>query len=429
MIELLAEFFSFNDAYLNYTIFGLIFLSIAAALIGCFTYVRRESLISDAASHAMLPGIVIAFLFSQQKSIVFILPGAIISSSLALYAIDYLTYHTKLKKDGAIAVVLSLFFGIGIFLFSLADRVTPATSIAGLDSFLFGNAAAMLPEDFYIITLTALFILLVVILLKTNWIAISFDPLYCQSIGMPYKRLTFLLKLALILAIVVGIQAVGVILIAALIISPAAIAHFIKPRMSFMLITSSIIGAFAGIGGAFISFVSPKMPTGPWIVLIPIFIASFAFLLAVPNGYFYRLWTANKRQFQVVKDHVLKAFYAYHEKEFITNVSRVQLVKQTGDESWMIKLAIWSLKSQSFIEKSGTDCYQLTEKGKTLSKSIVRRHRLWETYLVQCLRIKHDHVHDDAEYMEHLIDDQIENKLIQLLNRPSHDPHGSLIPY
>ncbi|MEQ8627728.1 iron chelate uptake ABC transporter family permease subunit [Ekhidna sp.] len=427
-METLIEFFSFKYPNIKYVVFGTILLSISSAVVGCFTFIKKKSLVGDVISHAVLPGICIAFMASGSKDPFLLIIGAFISGWISILVMDAITQNTKIKEDAATGLSLSVFFGIGILLMTYIQHSGNASQ-SGLDTFLFGKAAALVGKDLMAFSLIAVIVLITVFLFYKEFKLISFDPQFARVIGLPIKRLETILTSITVLAVVTGIQAVGVVLMAAMLITPAAAARFWTNRLSRMILLASIFGAFSGISGAYISYSAPSMPTGPWMVMILSIIALISFFFAPGKGIVIRQWRRFSIQRQLLEENLLKAFYHIGEKsgEHFSKVAvdDIQLIRNFSPAQ--LAKGLRKLRVNGYVKRNnGT--WHLTNEGFAKGKRITRLHRLWELYLTKYLRIAPDHVHEDADTIEHVITPELEARLEKLLEYPTSDPHSSEIP-
>ena len=427
-MELFAEFFSFSDPNVRYVAFGSMLLTASSALVGTFTFLDKRSLLGDAIAHAVLPGICLGFLVSGTKNPVYLIAGAFITGWLSLWCIEQITSRTKIKEDTAIGLILSVFFGIGILMLTAIQKSGNAAQ-SGLDQFIFGKAAALVGQDLFVFSLVAFVLLISVIALFKEFALLCFDKDYARAIGLPVNKLRITLTGLIVLAVVAGIQAVGVILMAAMLITPAAAARFWTNNIRTMIILASVFGAFSGLAGAYISWVAPSMPTGPWIVVVISSLAFFSFFLAPGKGIIARLLRQRKIRFIINEENVLKVFYQLGEPvssfEKYWSTDNI-LQKRKMDEKMLLRI-LHRLTNQGFLDQQNTS-WKLTPEGLKKSQRTVRIHRLWELYLTTKMNIAPDHVHDDAETMEHLITPELEQELEQQLNFPEKDPHASQIP-
>ncbi len=395
---------------------------------GCFTFVKKKSLVGDVIAHAVLPGICISFLVSGSKNPFLLIIGAFISGWMSIIVMDAIIRNTKIKEDAATGLSLSVFFGIGILLMTYIQHSGNASQ-SGLDTFLFGKAAALVGEDLIAFSLIAGIILVVVFLFYKEFKLISFDPLFAKVTGLPIRRLEILLTSITVLAVVTGIQAVGVVLMAAMLITPAAAARFWTNELYKMLILASLFGAISGILGAFISFSAPSMPTGPWMVMVLSIIALFSFFLAPSKGIIIRQLRRVRIQGQLLEENLLKAFYKIGEKsgDHYQLLATKDLLLSRNFSSSQLAKGLKRLQLHGYLTRKD-NLWKLSVEGHEKGKRTIRLHRLWELYLTKYLRIAPDHVHEDADTIEHVITPELETRLEKLLDYPDSDPHQSAIP-
>lgn len=426
----IIDFFSFQDPNVRWVTLGMVLICATAALVGVFTYLRKRSLIGDAVSHAILPGICLSFIISGTKNPFILLLGAFITGWLAIVLIDVFTRRTKLKTDTLIALVLSVFYGIGILLLTSIQN-TGNASQAGLDKFLFGKAAALVYEDVMMFTVFATLIFIIFAIFHKSFQIIIFDRDFAQAQGYPVKFLESLLSTFTVLAVALGMQAVGVVLMAALLISPATSARYWTDKLTFMLILSVLLGAISGFFGAFISYTLPQMPTGPWVVIVLSLIAIFSVFLGSKKGILYKLKKQRVNQSKMLEENILKCFYHLGEEKenFYQRRSVEEIQSKRYIKSKQLKKGIKRLLHKKLLSKQENQSLQLSEKGKEIGQRITKIHRLWEIYLSKYMHLPQDHIHEDAEAIEHIITPEIEQALEKHLDYPEYDPHQSPIPY
>ncbi|MCJ8166203.1 metal ABC transporter permease [Pontibacter sp. E15-1] len=422
------EFFSFADANVRFVTLGSVLLAGSSAVVGCFTLLRKRALVGDAVAHAVLPGVCLAFILSGTKNPLILLIGAFITGWLSLIIIDFITAKSRIKEDTAIGLVLSVFFGIGILLLTSIQHSGNAAQ-SGLDKFLFGNAASLVGEDLIIFSIVAVLLLTATVVFYKELKLLCFDEVYAKTIGFPVRGLELLLTTLTVLAVVVGIQAVGVVLMAAMLITPAAAARFWTDKLGVMLVLAAVIGAISGVSGAFVSYTAPAMPTGPWIVLIVSLIATFSFAFAPNKGWIARIVRQRLNKKRILEENLLKLLYQLSEnkQDFHTPRPMHELLDKRSFPVKEAASGLAKLKSQGYLEKI-KDGWVLTAEGITRGRRVVRLHRLWELYLTQYLHLASDHVHEDAETIEHIITPELEKRLLVELNFPILDPHSSKIP-
>lgn len=262
----------------QWVLLSTLILGMAAGMIGCLAYWKRQSLMSDALSHAALPGVVIAFALSGTKSLPVMIAGAAISALIGAFMIQWIRTSSRIKEDTAMGMILSVFFGLGIMLLTIVNRL-PGGNQSGLDSFIFGQAASMVRQDVYTMTILALLVMLVVFIGFKEWKLFLFDPDFAKGLGLSGRWMNSIYLGVLVLVIVIGIQAVGVILMAALLIIPAVSARYWTHSFKWMVVLSAIFGGGAGMTGTMISTLGKGWPTGPFIVVSSsvLFVASLVF--------------------------------------------------------------------------------------------------------------------------------------------------------
>jgi len=258
---------------------SMLMLGTAAGLAGCFAYWKRQSLMSDALAHAALPGVVIGFAILGFKSLPVMLLGAAASALLGAWAVTAIRAHSRVKEDTAMGIILSVFFGLGIMLLTMVNRM-PGGGQSGLDGFIFGQAAAMVRQDMRTMTAVAAVELLVVLISFKEWKLYLFDPAFARGIGLSGRLMEAAYLTLLVVIIVIGIQAVGVILMAALLIIPAVSARYWTNAFGTMLALSALFGGGAGVAGTYVSTLGDGWPTGPFIVIA----AAGIFLLSLVFG-------------------------------------------------------------------------------------------------------------------------------------------------
>lgn len=265
---------------------GAALLGTAAGITGTFLFLRKRALVSDAVSHATLPGVCIAFLVmaflgGDGRNLAGLLLGSAISAGLGLWCMNWLTRNTRLAEDAAIGAVLSVFFGFGIVLLTVIQTLGVGRQ-AGIEGFLLGSTAGMLYSDALVIAAGGAVTLLLVLLTRRPMTLVAFDPDYAAARGLPVERIDMLMMGLVMAVTVVGLKIVGLILIVALLIIPAVTARFWTERSDQVVLLAGLFGGVAAYIGAALSAAAPNLPTGPIIVLV-----SFAFfalsLILAPN--------------------------------------------------------------------------------------------------------------------------------------------------
>ena len=418
-------FFTFKDPSITWVVLGITLLGIGSAYVGTFSFLDKKALLGDAISHAVLPGICLGFILAGEKDPHYIVTGAFLSGGLATFLSSWLKQHTKLSEDSIIASILSVFFGMGIVALTAIQK-SGNPEVAGLNSFIFGNAIGIAETDLFLYGGLSLAILLVLSLFLKEFRLMVFDPGFGKAIGFPMEAIRFVFNVLLILAVVIGIQAIGVVLMAALLITPGAAARFWTDRLQPLLLLAAFFSILSGILGTYISFILPQMPTGPWVVVFLSLIALLSFIFSPKSGLIRRYLARRSYLNKTHRDHLMKALFKAKEarKEAVTLDELFALYPFHKKE---ITYSLKVLTQQGLVLQDRLGI-RLSPTGASDAMRIVRLHRLWEVYLNESMNIAPDHVHESAEQMEHLLTPELEALLEKRLNYPALDPHQETIP-
>lgn len=272
-----------TDHTVHVVALGALVLGLVSGSLGSFAVLRQQSLLGDAIAHATLPGVGLAFLLTQTKNPLVLLIGAGISGWIGTLLVMLITRTTRIKKDASLGIVLSVFFAVGVMILTIIQRL-PTASKAGLDKFLFGNAATLLSEDVALMIGLGIFVLILLFLFWKEFKLLTFDADFARSLGFPTKVIDVFLTTLMVIAIVIGLQTVGVVLMSAMLVAPAAAARQWTDRLEKMVVLSALFGALAGILGALTSSLVAHMPTGPTIVVFLSVIVLISLLFAPRRG-------------------------------------------------------------------------------------------------------------------------------------------------
>jgi manganese/zinc/iron transport system permease protein len=408
---------------------GASLLGVTGGVLGCFALLRRQSLLGDALAHAALPGICVGYLLTHSKDPAPLFVGALVAGLIGSLTILVITRNSRIKQDSAIGMVLSVFFGVGIVLLTYIQKL-PLGNQSGLDHFLFGQAATLLPRDIRVMAVMALSVLLVTALLFKELKLLCFDRDFADAIGLPSRRLEFLLTTLLVVVVVVGLQTVGVVLIVATLITPAAAARQWTERLSVMLVLAASIGGASGAAGALLSASVPNLPTGPVIVLSASAVLIVSLLFAPRRGLVWAALEERRVARRIRRENLLKDLYAWGERRpgrWADPVPASFVMGLRGQSGTQLTRTARRLRSRGMLAQS-PDGMQLTDRGLRAAENVVRKHRLWELYLTRRLELPSDHVHRDADTMEHALTDEAVTALEEVLGHPETDPHGRPIP-
>ncbi|PJD97278.1 MAG: ABC transporter permease [Parachlamydia sp.] len=435
----------FTDAVLRAPTIGCMLMCFSAALVGVVVFLRKQSLIGEALSHATYPGVILgtiaAIFFSvgidqELELVTCIILGAFFCAMLGLGCIQLLEKKWNIRTDSALCFILATFFGIGVTLASYLQFTFPAFYKQS-QNYLYGQAATMTDYHIGIYTFLSALIIVILMLFYKEIQTITFDREYAKSIGVPVKRIDFCLFILIALALVAGIRAVGVVLMSAMLVIPAAAARQYTNKLFHMFVLASGIGLLSGYFGNYLSveltsYLAQKypaarlsLPTGPMIVLVAATLCIFSLLFAPKKGYLLRKIRIFLFQDQCIRENILKTMWRHGPQNKIayTAISETQ----TASHGY-IWFCLWRLMHQGWIIKKDPTHYALTADGEYRAAQIVRLHRLWEVYLADYLGIGAERVHRSAEEMEHILTPELEKELTLLLNDPKQDPHHQPIP-
>lgn len=285
-LERMVEFFSFRYEFVAYALGASITVGVICALIGTFLVLRGLSLVGDALGHATLPGVAGAYLLVGHQHPAALLVGALVASVLAALAIGVFSRGPRVRPDAAIGIVLSVFFGAGVVL--LAHIEAHATGgQAGLTDFLFGNAAAITADEFWWLFGVGLAVLIGVLLFVRPLKLVIFDPLFAETIGLSVSRFETGLLAAVAVAVVISVQSVGAILVAAMLIIPPSTGRLVGKTFSAVMAVSVLVGALSGALGAILSYAFEGVATGPAMVLVAAICFGLALIFGYPHGLFF----------------------------------------------------------------------------------------------------------------------------------------------
>ncbi len=360
----------FTDYTLQMVAIGSATLGIVSGSLGTYAVLRGQSLLGDAISHAALPGIALAFLLTGTKTPLVLMAGAAIAGWMATLAIMSVTETTRIKYDSMLGIVLSVFFGIGLVLLTFIQRQSGAGQ-AGLDTFLFGQAASLVGRDVRTMVVLGGAALLIMLVFWKELKLLSFDPQFGRTMGLPMRRVDVLLTALLVVAIVIGLQTVGVVLMSAMIIAPAAAGRQWTDRLGGMVAISAAFGALAGVSGALISSTTRGLPTGPTIVLCMGVIVTVSLLFAPGRGVVWRRLQARRSASRFHMEAVLLDLYAlgrqhadplYPHAEGALDVMSVRSVRKPLEQ----------LEERGCVQRTKLDEWALTERGRREAERLLK---------------------------------------------------------
>lgn len=366
-----------HDLLFDYTLrtvaLGVGVLGIVSGALGSFAMLRRQSLLGDAMSHAALPGVVLAFMLTGSKSPIVLLLGAAVAGLISTLIMIGINRYTRIKEDSALGIILSVFFGFGLLLLTFLQR-NPDARQAGLNKFLFGQAATLLVEDVLIMSAFGGLALLLMLLFWKEFKLLTFDRDFGASLGYPMTMIEILVTILLVIAIVIGLQAVGVVLMSAMVVAPAAAARQWTNRLSLMVGLASFFGALAGVNGALISSSGAGLSTGPVIVLCISVIVIISLLLAPNRGLLWH-WLArlqNRRRLQT--EQVLSNLYllaSQHAEP--THPHAAAALQVMGAKPESVLQSLKALAAEGFVQQAQNSYWALTPAGAQRAEQLVRQ--------------------------------------------------------
>lgn len=426
--EQAARFFSLRDPSVRYAVLGAILMGVCCGVLGGFVVVRRMALVGDALSHAVLPGVALGFLWNLSKDPVAIFLGATVAGLVGTTAVRALTATTRLKDDAALGLVLASFFAVGACLVTMIQRL-PSGNKSGVDKFLFGQAAAIAQDDVVLMAVITVLVLGLVALFYKQLLVVSFDPGFARASGLPVAWVDRGMMMLLAFGVVSALQAVGAVLVSAMLITPAAAAYLLTDRLHRLLLLSALFGVGAGLLGAFMSFIGHNLPTGPFMVIAASIVFAAAFFFGPRHGVLARWLRRRNRTARTGRENTLKSVYRiWEERDFhgdgVTLTELAQVRKETLEDARRQAAAL----SRHGLASVTGDVVYFTPEGRQRAAEIVRNHRLWELYLTNSANIAADHVHEDAEKIEHVLGEDVVRELERRLGYAARDPHGRRIP-
>lgn len=435
----------FTDPVLRAPTLGCMLMCLAASLMGVIVFLRRQSLIGEALSHASYPGVILGVLAAGILSIqesqelqlsILALIGAFLTSLLGLWAIHFLERRMRVPSDAALCFVLSTFFGIGLTITSEVQFSFTSLYKQAL-TYLYGQAATMTDIHIIIYGFLALAVMIIILLLYKELQVMTFDRQYAKSLGIRVRSIDLLLFILVAIAVIIGIRSVGVVLMSAMLIAPAVAARQFTNHLSILLILAAFFGMLSGFLGNYFSVQLTEslartypaariiLPTGPMIVLVATVICTISLLFAPERGLLIRLWRIARFRYTCICENILKEMWRIDPKSAISleHIGKYQTISRL-----YLNFLLRRMVQNGWIEREKDALYRLTADGQHRAARIVRLHRLWEVYLANYLGMGTERVHRNAEEMEHILTPELERELTLLLKDPTQDPHQQPIP-
>ncbi len=405
----------------------------SVAIVGVFSSLQKKELVGDVIAHSFLPGLVCAYMLTGTRGILPLMMGAFGSGLLALFLVNTFLRHLKVKEDTAMAFVLATFSGVGFFMLSHLQHSSNGEGHAGIDRFLWGNVASLQQRELHLFVVVCLLLLVTLFFLFKEWVLLSFDPIFAQTVGIPYHKLQALFELITIWTVILASQSVGIVLMTSILVVPALTARFWCNGLMAMLVTAACSASFAGVVGVILSYRMEGLPTGSSIVLIITLMGIFSAFFSPRKGWFAQQWTRRAFCKRVRAENLLKAFYelGLQGRDYFTPRHYEELHSHRPIPH--LRRTLKDLCGQGLIQKVSEGRWTLTKRGKEGGANLLHKHLLWEQYLCRHLSASPTEVHFDAEAIEHVITPEIEHLLEQSLREkktitPSQPPSPEGVP-
>ncbi|MGG3887723.1 iron chelate uptake ABC transporter family permease subunit [Metabacillus fastidiosus] len=409
----------------QWVLIGTLLLGIASGVLGSFTLLRKQSLIGDAMAHAALPGVCFGFMLSGSKSIIWLLLGAAITGLIAAWFIQITINHSKVKEDSALGLVLSVFFGFGIVLLTFIQHSYGGNQ-SGLSDFIFGQAASMVGADVQVIITIAVVLLLITFIFFKEFKLITFDPQFAKGIGLPTTFFNGLLMVLVVSAVVIGLQTVGVVLMAAMLITPAISARYWTEKLSAMIIISGVIGGISGVLGTLLSTTAKGMATGPLIIVAATSMFLISLVFAPNRGLLAKLFKQLSVRKRTARNQLLLNFYELSEQGDNNGFTVEQLMSKRKLSYSMSLSMLQQFEKKAWIYKTSDEKWKLTDAGLEKAYEIVLNERLFEMYLMYEMELAQLQLksRDDVDLKK--LPAEIKEYLFKLLN--THERTPRLLP-
>ncbi len=410
-----AAYTPFTYEFMIRAAIACILVGTMSAVIGSYIIVRRLALMGDALSHAVLPGVAIAFIIGIN-----FFWGAFISGVLSAVGIGFIMQNSKVKEDTAMGIMLTGALAMGIILIS----VIKSKSI-DLMHILFGNVLAVSSTDLLLTLASGITVVGCIAFLYKEFLILSFDPTMTAAIGLPATGLHYLMMVLLAISIVASLQTVGVVLAVGMLITPGATTYLLTHRLHHMMLFAAGLGIFSSVVGLFLSF-HLNVSSGPAIVLVATSLFVLALFFSPHQGILQQIayrWMRNRK---MDLEDFLKYTYKIHEEDGKQPVPVVMLAESLGLEENEILSKASHYARKGLITLTGNGII-LSDKGILKAEEVLRRHRLWETYL-NGIGMDREMLHTEAEEVEHVLTEVEVEQLNDTLGYPSKDPHGKPIP-
>jgi manganese/zinc/iron transport system permease protein len=422
-----------QDYNTRVVLFGTLLLGLCGGIVGVFMLLRKRPLLGDVVGHSALPGIAVAFIVSQiiapgsGKNLTLLALGAFFGGLCGALSVLLIDRYSKIRADAALAIALSLFYGLGAALLTVIQRM-PTASAAGLNSFLNGKTASITSNDVWFFAISALVLSVVTLLLFKEFCLLCFEDEYAAAAGWPVLWLDALLLGLVVGVTIVGMQTVGLILVVAILIIPAAAARFWSDNLRHMTAISAVIGALSAGLGTILSALAPHVAAGAVIVLSGSGLFLISLLFGARRGFLWRKLNQQRLHARTGRHDLLRAAYEYVESAAPDDdISEPRLLQARLGPDRLLQMRSWSAARlrrllhravrDDVMDRNSDGTYSLTPDGAALARRAVRNHRLWEMYLITYADVAPSHADYDADRIEHVLGTEMVRELERRLGQ------------
>jgi manganese/zinc/iron transport system permease protein len=404
----------------------------SCAVLGCFLLLRRLSLLGDAISHAVLPGLAIGFLLTGSRAMLPMFLGAVVAGVLTAMLSETVQRLGNVRQDAALGVVFTSLFALGVILITGAAEhvdLDPGCVLYGAIELLPLDTSTLLgfeaPVRFWSLLIVSVLVVAFVSMLWKELKIVSFDPALAAAMGINAALVHYLLMGMVAGATVAGFEAVGSILVVAMLVAPAAAAHLLTDRLWVMIVLAVGHGVLAAVLGTLSAVWWNTSVAGMMAVAVGVQFAACV-LIAPRYGLVSRWGRRAALSLRIIAEDALALLYRLMELHTVRGLTAREVTAALGG-GLTVRCAVRLLRLRGEV-KASTGGLALTQRGERKARQLVRAHRLWETYLAEHLGLASDHVHEPAERMEHYVTPPLQQALAEGLRETKLDPHGQPIP-
>ncbi len=395
-------------------------VGVMCGILGCFIVLRNMSLIGDALSHAVLPGIFVAFILMGYSTLGFFL-GSTAAGLLTAFIISWVQQKGYTKNDAVIGIIFTAMFSLGVMGISWLNQSEGVH--LDLTDFLFGNVLGISDEDIILTSGICIYTVLSVIVFYRYLFITTFQPTIAQTMGISVKAVHYFLMLLLSFAIVASLRSVGVILVVAMLITPAATALLLSDKLKIVICLSAVIGVLSAISGLILAILLETTP-GPAMTVVATIFYFLALVFSPSKGLFVKMLTNRHEKFRILTEDVLRQVV---KKPAHKGMRATDIAVALGIGPGKLRQVTASMQKMQLVSVE-EDKVRLTETGLAKATALVRAHRLWETYQVRTMGLSSDQIHDEADQLEHHLSEDLIDEIDKTLGFPRKDPHDSPIP-